>query len=149
MSDIPITVSLTWLPKRELNKDKADMPTWMEKSKSSQPCIKNYRKTRSAKSGKNSIPQEKSHQWLILYSMVRPRNRYVSNMIQTFQVMFRNKHTHAHTHTCARAHTRVYTHTHTLTHRLITIIKGKCEHGLERELRHPSEVQETVKGKKK
>lgn len=63
--------------------------------------------------------------------------------------MFRNKHIHAHTHTCARAHTRVYTHTHTLTHRLITIIKGKSEHGLERELGHPSEVQETGKGKKK
>lgn len=53
------------------------------------------------------------------------------------------------THTHAHEHTHVCTHIHTLTHRLITIIKGKCEHGLERELGHPSEVQETVKGKKK
>ena len=64
--------------------------------------------------------------------MVRSRNRYVSNTIHTFRFYLEiNIHTHVH------AHMHTHTQIHTLMRRLITIIEGKREHGLERELGHP------------
>lgn len=59
-----------------------------------QPCTKNYRQPRSAKSRRNSLPEWRTHQLVIKDQRAIPENMHASNIIWIVKVVLMNTHTH-------------------------------------------------------